>query len=875
MDFLIAIKAESKRSARVTSKNKVTLLLTDAAEAADTTVLHRDATYNNKLQGTCFSCSKLNANPPNSVCGIVDPAPPPTDCFDVSSDPCVCAVCPPPVGPRGCVDGYLPANTAGYGSGYWVGLQANTYYSNIVGGGWVVAVGCDTGSIVGAFPVTGTNFGYGSGSIGGNNVMIYPAGSINAAGILPQNSTSFPLLGLTTDEGDAIIDAGSFLSIASGSTSPGTPNNSSTAQYFCSAENSSVYTGFPKSCLQKYPRENSGCSEYDNFTEWDSSLPYDTDTDNGANPYYISFAGFNNLSTPSSFSGTLSFSSSGGSFCGAFDGEKAPGDAIGGTCGAREFPATATGHYSDCVTCTDEVVNAPCQYVNNTTNGNFDSEHGGYSAAGNSGYFAIGPANPPTVTPNGSGGYVVNNTSFWENQWNWSYGNQEVSIPIGNQQYENFPAIIPPIGSLLNKCQCPNDQTQVQSVIFVESYPCNCTCSNIAPEGVGVITLSTPGYSSCGASCSSKCPNSLCSCNSISSGGLGRPQTYGYAPCRNCDCTDPNNPVDNPNLFTNNNSITTIWWSGNTEGISLGAIDGRNKVDFQIPDQCMNSCKDIFAIANPACVTGCTSILVYDPDTETATITNSLENCTGFDDIQDLLDDPCARSHYLPAYLKDCNLTFNNTPVHTYNNSGYTGFPITGGGPSEPTNQDNFYYNLVNYIEVSNCAECLQRPDNKSSLRDCLCGDLPPSDCYLANIAGPFADTVEQRCGGVSITALYGCSVPTIEEREFESCSGDCSETQLKDRLVFKTIENNCKNSDGSQASDDLVVDPCGCCGQSVNPSGGGNLNGNVDSGIPIVGCSSNGGNNCQADCCQGSGCVNAACPLPNGITGPDPADCI
>ena len=864
MDFLIAIKAEPIRKSKVTATNKVTLLLSDSAEAADKTILHRDASYNSKLQGTCFSCSKLNANPPQSVCGVIDPPPPPSDCFDISSDPCVCAVCPPPVVPRTCEDGYLPANTAGYGSGYWVGIQANTHYSNIVNGGWVVAVGCATGGIIGAFPVTGSNFGYGTGSIGGHNVMIYPAGSVYGAGVLPQNNTSFPLLGLTTEEGNALIADGAFGSIASGSTTPGTPYT--TGQYFCTSEDSSIYSGFPTTCLAKYPRESSGCTDYDNFTEWPSTLSYDTDEDNGENPYFINFGGVTGYDPDVGLSGTISISFSGSSntYCGAFTGNREPSDPVSGTCGAREFPATPDTVYPNCKECNEDSVKVPCQYLINLTNGSFNDIYGGYSAAGDNGYFAIGPAFPPSVvaqpdiineTP-----AVLQDTAFWENQWGWSY-NGETIDSTGNAVF------FPPLGNLLQNCECPSGQTSNQGIVFVESFPCNCACSNPPPTGVGVIALQAPGYSGCGASCASTCPSAKCSCNGIEEGSLGRPSIYGYAPCLNCDCEgqDDPNPTESSESLNTQNANTTIWWA--KDGIGLSAVPARNTPE-PVSGPCRQRCKDVYAIANPVCATGCVNIVVFDDTTQTITINNSaLQNCTGFDNIQDLLDDECARTQYLPAFLKDCILTFQDTPVHTFDESRY---PI---GSGQDNYQNHYRYNLINYIEVSDCADCSTSgpTDGKKSLKDCLCNNLNPEDCYLSGIGGPFADSIEQGCGGVFLGAVYGCSQPTMENAEFNECNGSCEDPVIKQKLVFKDLQDNqCTPTDPSSEInfDELSADPCGCCGTSINISGGGYLNGDQNSPIPSIGCSG-GGENCQADCCQGSGCANSECPLPPEIQPP------
>ena len=830
MNLVIAVKAEPKRQARVTKPQYVTLLLTTSAEAADPSVLHRDGEYNSKLQGTCFSCSKLNANPPQSVCEVPGPDTPPTGCVTIDDDPCVCANCPPPPPSRACAcsQGYPAPNTAGLGSGYWVGLQANTYYSNVTNGGWVVAVSCTSSEILGAFPVTGSNFGYGAGDIGGNPVMIYPAGAINGAGYFPANETSFPIIALTPTDGNLLIGAGSF-TIASGSTQPRCP--ATNPQYFCDASNSFLYEGYPKPCLAKYPREESGCSTFDNFTEWPSDKPYDDEQ----NPYFINMSGVTGFTSQST--GSISFTSSTGQkYCGTIqDWIQKPNDALTGACGGTEWVDPPSAFYDNCIDCTSENVKVPCEYVLNLTNGQVDLTYGGYSSAGGNGFFGIGPAFPPTTIDSGSiSSSDLGSGVYWNTFWDWTPGTYTY-----NGSGETQQVFIPPISKLLNECKCPDDQARDGSIIFIESFSCCESQIGGLPTGISAIKPFTPGYSACGATCYSSCVNMNCSCNfETTSEKLGRPDTYGYIPCS--ECNSPAGTIE---------PVTGIWWTVQTE-TGLGAIYSPRTVNGSLsepgPD---NSCFNVYnSFENPQCACGSLFNQSLENPNKYDLDLNKLKNCVPFngDSIDDLLNDPCFRSQYLPAAYKDCVLTFSGETIDT---GSYVDFPYGSI--------------LANHILVSgNNCPC----ESGTSLMSCLCNNVDAHDCWLRNIGGPLSIPVKAN-GNVCepfLGALFGCSLPVKEEKQVTDCNNNPVSAP---GLVFKEISNDkCINPTDKNGNpkytqsefDNLIKDPCGCCSQNI-------VMGSGEMPTDQVQCGNGSGTEgpCQADCCQGSGCANGDCPPP------------
>lgn len=833
MNLVIAVKAEPKRQARVTQPQYVTLLLTTSEEAADAAILHRDGEYNSKLQGTCFSCSKLNANPPQSVCDVPDPDNPPSGCILLDEDPCTCNDCPPPPPPRECAcsGGYPAPNTVGLGSGYWVGLQANTYYSIVPNGGWVVAVSCTSSEILGAFPVTGSNFGYGRGDIGGYSVMIYPAGSVRGAGYIPANETSFPILALTTEDGNAIISDGFTDGIVSGSSLPNCPASNPTK--FCTAANSFLYEGFPKPCLGKFPRQTSDCPDYDNFKEWPQGLPYNDEQ----NAYYINMSGVDGFTGQPT--GSISFTSvSGQKYCGTIeDWIQKPNDALSGACGGAEWVDPPTSFHDNCVKCTDENVKVPCRYLLNLTNGTFNQFNGGY----NGGFFGIGPALPPNTSDSGStaeGG----SGKYWNTFWNW---NDDATGYFyldsqGNQQR----AFIPPVGNLLDKCKCPDDSARSSSIVFVESFQCCADDQTVTvPAALTAYKPFVPGYSGCGVACKSACPHLKCSCYGSSSEGsannLGRPSDYGYIPCNLCG--DPPLNTGEP--------ISGIWWTENTT-VGPSSIPARNQIvsgSVEAPGP-NNSCTNIFgSLGSPTCQ--CANL--YDRD-DTDPLNpvyilnpDSLELCVGFRDPDEFIQDPCMRSEYLPASLKDCNLTYSTNPISTL------------PPPFANWTYDNSFANHI--LVNGNCGPC----SDGQSLLECLCPDPSDLSCFLRNIGGPFALPYEldgEPCGDPFLASLVGCSVPRQETGLYTNCAGESVEAE---GLKFKKIERSkCSAPEGMSQETflQLTTDPCGCCDRSIDPNGGGE-------GIPSIDCaSSNPSGPCQADCCQGSGCARGECELDPSI---------
>lgn len=831
MNLVIAVKAQTTRTARVIAKNHIKILVTRSEEAADATVLHRDATYLNKLQGTCFKCSKLNANPPQSVCGIVDPpGPPPDNCLDYS-DPCDCYNCPPPPPPRQCSctggsTGYPAPNTLGLGSGYWVGLQANNYYSVVPNGGWLVAVGCQSGSIVGAFPVTGNNFGYGRGSILGTSVMIYPAGAVYGAGYLPQNSTSFPILGLTPQEGNELITDGGFGTvsnpIAFGATTPGCPLNND--EYYCNVSDSTVYSGRLLPCLQKYPNQTSECNEFDQFQEWGKengeTLAYDAKQN-----YTVNMANVINFTGQST--GVMSFAGTSKSYCGTFtDFVQIPSDALSGSCGDNAYVDPPIEVYNNCNECVKEV---PCQFVANITNGGFNGTNGGFNANSSTGFFAIGPAFPPVVGDSTS-------YSFWQTFWGWD--GKEYEYPIGfdenGNQLSNI-AFIPPISEIEDECKCIEGQTRSSSFVFIEGFPCNCS-GNPQPSFITSYRNMAPGISGCGIGCHNRCINPNCSCDGTNSSNLGQPADYGYIPCSLCDCEG--NTVAAPST-----ALGSIWWSDKivdpTEvGVIIAPIVNYPSQSGSIipPNGCLNRCSRVFDNRKAICSSPCAQIFKDDDGNGVYTFnSDNFLACTGFASPQDLLDSKCGRAYYLPAYLIDCQLEFETSPI------------VEGSDPTL----------LSNYIRATDCG-C---PDE--SLTSCLCSDPNDPNCFLSNISGPFANA-NARCT-TELGALFGCVVPRKEEKTYTDCSGN---EITAEGLSFKPINNNmCYDSSGNliDSSDERVQNPCSCCDQSINASGGGSLNGDGPD-VGSVECTGNSNGNCTADCCQGSNCATSSCPPDSSV---------
>ena len=822
MNLVVAVKAEPVRKARVTGPNRVTLLLTASEEAADSATLHRDASYLSKLEGTCFTCSKLNANPPQTVCEPPDPEDPPQGCI-VVSDPCTCADCPPPPPPKecACIDGY-PALITGLGSGYWVGLQANTFYSIVPSGGWVVAVGCESGAILGAFPVSGSNYGYGTGTILGVSVMIYPAGAVRGAGYYPANDTSFPLLALLPVDGDSIISDGSF-TIINGA--PGCPADN--PSYFCSAENSYIYSGYPKSCLAKYPRQTSGCVSFDEFYEWPTTLPYDTSSLRPTyEPFYINMAGVEGFTGETV--GSIAFqTSTNKKYCGTIqDWVQEPSDALSGLCGGVLWPDTPIGFYPDCVECSDAHVKVDCQYLLNLTNGPFEQLYGGYNSQVLSGFFGIGPALPPT-TDNLNTTY----SNYWQTFWQWSPLASETTDDY--YYYNDHIAFIPPIGSLLNKCRCTdytivdtNNTNNIQYFIsdiarntpihFIERFFCCEDRTASYPIGIDVVRPFVPAYSGCGIPCQPKCVNPRCSCEGQNVNNMAKPDLYGYVPCTECD------PLG---VY----SISGIWWSKDLTS-NIGTPVTTSSSDALNPPSERNICTNVYNSYEPQCIGPCSQIFsfngedwIFDP--------NTFEQCTGYRDPNEFLQDPCSRVFYFPWRFKDCELRYV---------------------------EDSRSGIFAQHIEfVSDCGGC----SAGNRLTDCICPD--PNDlttCFIKNIGGPLGAPLRengQNC--YFLSTINKCSVPRMGDIEIQTCE-DLSVSTTG--LTFVPIENDkCfKVSDGSLYNelDAEVIDPCACCDPQINPSGGNDPS--LDYDVPTINCGSSILVNCDLECCAGSGCATGNC---------------
>ena len=808
MNLVVAVKAEPVRKARVTGPNRVTLLLTPSEEVADPDVLHRDASYLSKLEGTCFTCSKLNANPPQTVCETPDPEDPPQGCI-VVSDPCTCADCPPPPPPKECAceNGY-PALITGLGSGYWVGLQANTFYSIVPSGGWVVAVSCETGVVVGAFPVTGTNYGYGRGIILGVPVMIYPSGAVRGAGYYPANDTSFPILALIPEEGNALIDT-SFNII---NDEPGCPIDN--PDYFCAAENSYVYSGYPKPCLAKYPRQISGCTEFDEFYEWPIDLPYNIIPP--SDPYYFDMKdviGFEGQSL-----GTIKFeTTTGQTYCGGIqDWIRQPTDALSGVCGAIPWVDTPIAFYNDCTEC----ASAPCQFLLNLTNGPVNYTYGGYNSAGaigQGGYYGIGPALPPQV----QSGSIVN-SSFWETFWNWT--------PTATADVTDFYILndeivfLPPLFDLLNICRCNDNSVRQSSIIFLEKFECCQTgVTNTPPIGLSIIKPFTPGYSGCNAPCWPTCVNPNCSCDAVHPDNLAKPAKHGYIPCRDCE-------------ITSTVPITGIWWSKDVVTV-LGELAGNTIVTGSptLPNPSeRNICKNVLNSFKPQCSGPCFGMYELDNSGNYILVPERFRECTGFLDPYEFLQDACSRAYYFPAYLGQCELTYSETVP-------------SGLDPS-------IFVNHIVFAE--DCGEC----SAGTAVSECICTDpTDPDSCYLYNIGGPLSIGRELTGQCIVLGATFPCSVPRMEQKNYQVCSTGAS--IVAEGLSFIEVKNRLCFDENGIIYPDLhpdVVDQCSCCRETIIPDG-------LETGIPTANCSVLDTDECPI-CCHERGCATGNCLLPENV---------
>jgi len=804
MDFVVAVKTEPKRVAKETAKNRITILLSSSEEVANPDIVHRDKAYLSKLQGTCFKCSKLNANPPVDVCENCSVPIPAPGCTDYEN-PCTCFTCVSTPPSRSCAcsstTGYPAVNTAGLGSGYWIGLQANNFYSNPLNGGWMVAVGCETGHIIGAFPVSNAHFGYGKGSISGTPVMVYPAGAVYGAGYHAANATSFPLLGLTTNDGNEIID-GSFTILTSGT--PGCPTSSPTL--FCSAGTGTVISINPKKCLSKYG--TSECPEFTDFEEQPDAL---------LSSYYMNAAGIENFDYDASGAVFLFKKSNGKKYCSASSFTRQPSDALAGVCGGTVWQDEAIESYADCPTCAK---NTPvsCQFLVNLTNGQFNNTYGGYNSASpisNGTYAGIGPAYPPSITDDGAGNSIVQDADFWENWWGWDETKYAPTVTF--KDGSSAIAFVPPTMDLLNNCACSNESAPTDGYTFIEKFHSCCSGSTIIGSYGGSIGITpmksfAPGLG-CTSGCKTPCINQNCSCDKPDN-GLARPGTYGYIPCYE-DCTGE------PDTILRNTSI--LWYYDVESG--LGMISAKNPiVDNSLsapgPD---NSCSNAFRLNDPQCNSICSNVFEKNDLNQWTFNQENFLACTGYDDI----NDPCFKSKYLPQDILDCNLELAEEPY------------------------DVRY--LLSHVKCT---------DTDTTLAEMLCGCSPTdtdclNNCYLKNTAGPFSTT---NCNP-ELGALYGaCATPYMGTDTFYL---DCNQsdtvegnklkfTEIVNNKCFEMVGNKPRLIDSSSSNYANITDPCSCCNRSANEEQG------------TVECSSGAliqNGTCSAEC-QGSGCSSDT-PLP------------
>lgn len=830
MDFVIAVKSEPNRKARVTATNRVTLLLSSSSEVTDTSILHRDAVYNSKLQGTCFSCSKLNANPPADVCVTPDGGGGGGgggSCLNYD-DPCFCLTCPPPPDDRECscgTGGYPAPNTPGLGSGYWAGIQANTHYSNVPNGGWVVAVACGSSEVIGAFPVTGNNFGYGRGTVMGLPAMIYPAGALYGAGYRPVNETSFPILALVPADGNYLITIGAFGNRATGSTLPGCPSESSNEQYYCTDDNTTVYEGIPRACIAKYNGDNdSPCPVFANYVAFAEGIEDNT-------PYSMNMAGVSGFpfgSDPGP--GAILFQDDNSNqYCGTVDLVPKPSDAAGGSCGGTIFPDTPISFSDDCISCDQKV---PCEYVANLTNGNIDIDHGGFNAAGSSGFQSIGPAFPPES--DGTGGFK--NTEYWENYWGWTPTIQSY-IPLSDPD-NPISVIIPPITALEDNCSCSTGESNNSSIVIIEPFACCVEFgTDIAPPVVSqhIIKRSmSPGLSGCGVSCSPPCVNPNCSCVGTTD-AIGPVGIYGYAPCRLCECTEEGK---NGTAIEFESQPTSIWWaSGITQH---NQVVYSSQTTLEAPN-CINTCSSVMSNKGNYCGSPCgklfRSVTTVVNGATTKIIEVDLDNfklCTGFDNPQEMLDDPCGLSKFLPSEFHDEVLTYQPTLVDPASNP----------------------YSLANYIATNATATSLGS----------LLGDETNPDFYLNHSTGPFGiayasgindpETNDRDCYAPNVFSFIVCAIPKLKHVQAFNCESECETVEkvffdeVRNEMCFDQVTNELIGSD-----QEAVQDPCGCCGKNL-----------IENELSC------GGGDCPS-CCGNGGCVTGDCE-PAGSVNINPNNC-
>ena len=783
MIFTVTVKSQQKRVARVDACERVLLLLADSTEAPEKNMLHRDASYNNRMNGTCFRCEscaidEIPTTPevPHSGgggCGLIS-----------GSYSC------------GCSTGY-PAPTPTLGSGFWVGLQQTSFYTNVPSGGWVVAVACGSGTIVGSFPTTGSSYGYGAGSILGVSVMIYPAGVVYGAGYVPANETTFPILALTPTEGNAIVSSG--FNITTGAIS--CPENQ--PDFFCPIGDSFGYVGNIVPCLTKFGGE-SGCPLFDEFRA--NADDVIAGKRYGFNMGGTSFGGGELIT------GVVQFTNADGNqYCGAVnEGDRVPTDALSGLCGLLMWPDTVTEFFeegcAECVADAAETNPIPCQYLNNLTNGAFNTDYGGYNSAGDLGFFGIGPSDPPIIAE----GTTAENTGFWEQFWGWDPLTGTTTLtPDGSL------GVLPPISTLITGCSCGNTTGSSQDFYtFVEKFEC-CPADAKNPEqrqsakieGYTVVKTVWAGLA-CGS-----CLGSLaaaCSCparNASESGSLrGSPGIYGYVPCNLCPCEGQAASQDP-------NTSSGIWWY---DGGMQPAEDPANPVDSGA-GICAQQCSDVIANTTQ-CSSPCSQLTESGLGGRGTQLNlENFENCTGLSP-QEFLDDPCSRSFFFPASLSACDLLY--TP------------------PAVDTKKPFVFLEHVTVLE--GCDTC--QPGGTASFN--CAGLCHPEDegCYLNHTNGPISNA-SAICSGISLGELTNKIIPTTETIKVLDCDGNTVSTE---KLKFVRVWNQLCEGSGE--------DPCGCCSTSVGLAGPiGELSGAVLCG---GGC---------GGCCSGAGCFDTlgGCSVP------------
>lgn len=620
-----------------------------------------------------------------------------------------------------------PELTLDMGSGYWVGLQANSYYSTIENGGWVVAVGCVSGVVVGAFPVSSTNFGYGRGTILDTIVMIYPAGIAYATGARPQNSTTYPLLALTKEDGDALIAASDVPFVILTDRNPGNPEDPYTDTsvpdgVFCPAGSSPIYTfdqtnnvsltgettpnGYMKPCLQKFPPDTcdlTGCDLFDTYETWvnmtsgsgcatgcESSQPYNIDLSGAdvdpiadGSDIVVMFGGINN-----DFAGAIHNTVS------------VQSDALLGLC-CNMFSYEGKNTYQSCVDASEDLV-IDCSFLQNLMLGNFDPDRGGY---GNGEYAAIGPGCPPKFNSNGvasTDGTTPDDPNYdpgltgsdmWERFWDWNPSEEWMTVPPSSGDDETFTmynTIYPPIDNLEKNCNCKTGFVRDTSPLIIQRFtPCDCADSpltfktNQAPR-ISVAVF--PGKQSCVSKClKTSCITPECSCAqeqavADSAFALGPVGEYLYLPCFT-DCCFESTEVQ----LEEPNPIVT-WWN------DLPPITGEepeyptwypeepsdsdpSTIEPAIPggggiSSCLNDCDKINLGVFSRCTGPCKEVIgpIDSPAGPADDYFNrgAYIDCTGFDHEQQFLDNACAVAATLPFEYTQCHkLVFREGPPTT------------------------------------------------------------------------------------------------------------------------------------------------------------------------------------------------------------------